>query len=139
MNNVLFSSKKPDWETPIDLFNSLNEIYHFNLDTCANDLNHKCPYYFTEKDNGLFQSWKGFTCWCNPPYGVQIKSWVYKAFCESKDPSTKVVLLLPARTDTSWFHDYIYHYAKIDFIRGRLKFVGANNPAPFPSMLVYYL
>jgi site-specific DNA-methyltransferase (adenine-specific) len=138
MNKVMYSSKKQDWETPQDLFNKLDKEFNFTLDPCANDKNHKCKKYYTIKDNGLKQSWKGETVFCNPPYGREIKKWVKKCYEESKNNDTKIVMLIPARTDTKYFHDYIYHKAKLRFIKGRLKFSNSKNSAPFPSMLVIY-
>ena len=80
----------------------------------------------------------GWRVFCNPPYGRVIGEWVKKAYQESKQPNTLVVMLLPARTDTRWFHDYIYGKAEIRFVKGRLKFGGCDNPAPFPSMIVIF-
>ena len=137
MNSILFSSKTDLWSTPQSLFDELNEKYHFTLDVCALPENAKCAQYFTPEQDGLKQSWRHHVCWCNPPYGRAISSWVEKAYRESMN-DTPIVMLLPARTDTKWFHDYILGKARIDFIRGRLTFGDATNPAPFPSMLVFY-
>ena len=131
---VMFSSKTDQWATPQDFFDKLNEEFHFTLDPCANDTNHKCKKYFTKTENGLLQDWNDEIVFCNPPYGREIGKWVKKA-AESK---ATVVMLLPARTDTKWFHDYIYEKAEIRFIKGRLKFGGAQNSAPFPSMVVIF-
>lgn len=140
MNNlsVHFSSKTNEWSTPQDFFDTLNKEFKFNLDPCCTEENAKCTTFFTEKDNGLLQSWGGYTVFCNPPYGRGIKHWVKKAYEESKKKKTTVVLLIPARTCTSYFHDYIYGKAEIRFIRGRLKFGGSKTPAPFPSMVVVF-
>ena len=135
--NVHFSSKTDNWATPQDFFDELNEEFQFTLDPCANECNAKCEKYFTKEENGLIQSWAGETVFMNPPYGRAIKDWVKKAYDESKQGAT-VVCLLPARTDTRWFHDYIYEKAEIRFIKGRLKFGGAKNSAPFPSMVVIF-
>jgi phage N-6-adenine-methyltransferase len=136
MNSVLFSSKKEEWETPIDLFVQLNNEFHFDIDVCALPENAKCKKYYTPETNGLTAEWKG-NCWCNPPYGKKISLWVEKAYNESKKGAT-VVMLLPSRTDTKWFHTYIYKKAEIRFIKGRLKFGNAQNAAPFPSMIVIF-
>lgn len=133
MNKVMFSSKTDLWATPQDLFDKLNEEFGFDVDVCALPSNAKCDKYYTPSDDGLSQKWEG-VCWCNPPYGRETGKWVKKAY-ESK---TKVVMLLPARTDTKWFHDYIYGNAEIRFIKGRLKFGDATNAAPFPSMIVIF-
>lgn len=133
---VMFSSKSPIWETPQDLFDRLNAIHHFDIDVCAIPSNAKCEDYYTPEQDGLAQEWHG-VCWCNPPYGREIGKWVEKA----ANSSAKVVMLLPARTDTKWFHDFVLPYGKIEFLRGRLKFGnggGTVNSAPFPSMVVVF-
>lgn len=136
---VMFSSKTNDWSTPQDFYDELNNEFGFTLDPCADEYNHKCNKYFTEEDDGLLQDWGGETVFCNPPYGKAIKDWVRKAYIEGCKPNTTVVLLIPARTDTQYFHDYVYHEAKeIRFIKGRLKFGDSKNAAPFPSMVVIY-
>ena len=135
---VMFSSKTDLWETPQDLFDKLNKNFNFTLDVCATKENAKCKKYYTKEQDGLIKKWKG-VCWCNPPYGREISKWVQKASTSARKGAT-VVMLLPARTDTRWFHDYIYkkENVKIKFIRGRLKFGNAKNSAPFPSMLVLF-
>lgn len=136
---LMFSSKTDLWTTPQDFFNNLNDEFNFNLDPCSTQENAKCENYFTIKENGLIQSWGGYNVFCNPPYGREIKKWVEKAYNESKKENTKIVMLIPARTDTSYFHNYIYNKAKeIRFIRGRLKFGNSKNSAPFPSMVVIF-
>lgn len=134
----MFSSKKDDWTTPSDFFQQLDNEFHFTLDAASSEENHLCKNYFTIKTDGLSQDWGGHRVFCNPPYGRQIGKWVQKAWEEAKKPNTTIVMLLPARTDTKWFHNYIYHQAKIRFIKGRLKFGGAKNSAPFPSMVVIW-
>lgn len=136
VNKVLFSSKNTNWETPQWLFDALNAEFNFTLDPCADDKNHKCPLYFTEEDDGLVQNWGTERVFCNPPYGRHIGDWVQKCSAHKG----VAVLLIPARTDTQYFHDFIYRNprAEIRFIRGRLRFVGADNAAPFPSMIVIF-
>lgn len=136
--NVLFSSAKEEWATPQDFFDKLNAEFHFTLDPCADDMNHKCDKYFTKEQDGLNQSWGGHSVFCNPPYGRQTEKWVRKAWEESQKPETVVVMLIAARTDTKMFHDYILNRAEIRFIKGRLKFGGSSNAAPFPSMLAIF-
>ena len=141
--DLMFSSKNENWETPQDFFDALDNEFHFTLDPCANDENHKVPKYFTKEIDGLSLDWGGEITFCNPPYGKQIGKWVKKAYETYKNAwnykyKTVVVMLLPARTDTKWFHDYIYNKAEIRFIKGRLKFGGCKNSAPFPSMVVIY-
>lgn len=134
----LISSASDEWETPQDLFDELDAEYHFVLDVAASESNHKCAKYYTKAEDGLKQLWKqdGWT-WCNPPYGKQIKKWVQKAY-EEYLGGAKIVMLLPARTDTMWFHKYIYGIAKIQFLRGRLRFSSSKVNAPFPSMIVVF-
>lgn len=136
----LFSSAKMDWETPQDFFDALDDEFHFTLDPCADASNHKCDVFYTVKEDGLVQDWKGQTVFCNPPYGRDIKQWVRKCSEESKKPNTTVVMLIPARTDTAYFHDYIYRKPDVEirFVRGRLKFGDSKDSAPFPSMVVVF-
>lgn len=135
---VLFSSKEEKWETPQDFFDKLNEEFHFTLDAAASSDNAKCTNYFTEEQDGLAQSWGGHTVWCNPPYCRKTGLWVKKAYEEHQRTGCTVVMLLPSRTDVRWFHDYILGKAEIRFIKGRLKFGGSKNSAPFPSIVVIY-
>ncbi len=135
----MFSSQSDLWSTPQDFYDRLNKEFNFTLDPCATAENAKCAKYFTTKEDGLKQDWSGEIVFCNPPYGREIAKWVKKCYEEAQKPDTIVVMLIPARTDTAWFHDYIYHKAKeIRFIRGRLKFGDAKNSAPFPSMVVIF-
>lgn len=132
LNKGMFSSATDMWATPHGFFNSLDLEFRFNLDVCATPENAKCGRFFTKEQDGLKQDWGGATCWMNPPYGKEIGKWVAKA------SHHYVVALLPARTDTKWFHDYIYGKAEIRFIKGRLKFGDSKNSAPFPSMVVIW-
>jgi len=138
MNTVLFSSKNDVWETPQEFFDTLNEEFQFTLDACALPHNAKCRLFFTPQDDGLVQDWKGHAVFVNPPYGRKIAAWVEKCYHESRKENTKVVMLIPARTDTAYFHQYIYGKAEIRFIKGRLKFGNAQHGAPFPSMVVVF-
>ena len=124
------TSDRDDWETPQSLFDELDAVHHFTLDPCATHENAKCDRHFTEEEDGLSQSWEGEIVFCNPPYGREIGKWVRK--CSEESRHAKVVMLIPARTDTAYFHDYIYKKAKVDFIRGRLKFErgGSRSRAP---------
>ena len=132
-----FSSKKDDWETPQELFDQLDSMFHFTLDAASSDENAKCEKHFTAEDDGLKQNWGGEVVWLNPPYGRQIGKWVQKAFEEGQKPHTFIVCLLPARTDTAWFHDYCRR-GYVQFIRGRVHFSGHKWNAPFPSMIVFF-
>lgn len=140
MNKVHFSSSTDDWSTPEDFFNMLDKEFNFTLDPCADDLNHKCEKYYTKEQNGLTKEWGGERVFCNPPYGREIGKWVKKCYDEVYDGDCDLaVMLVPARTDTRWFHEYIYNTARVWFIKGRLKFGGRKTPAPFPSMVVLFM
>lgn len=162
MNEALLSTGKDDWETPKEFFEKLNKEFNFTLDPCSSNKNHKCSKYYTEIDDGLSKDWSGEIVFCNPPYSVPEnpckpnctkksclkrgyhiteykpgqEDWIKKCYEEGK--KTTVVMLIPSRTDTKAFHDYILGKSEIRFIKGRLKFVGAKDPAPFPNMLVIY-
>ena len=152
VDKVLFSSRSDEWVTPQKLFDRLNKEFGIGLDVCATEENTKYKKYYTKNSDGLGQNWLqdletpiGFvwgSIWCNPPYS-QINKWVEKAYCEFKKfggSFYKIILLLPARTDTKWFHKYIYKNpnCEIRFIKGRLKFSNSKNSAPFPSMIVIF-
>jgi len=137
-NKLMFSSKSDMWATPQDFFDKLNEEFNFTLDPCATPENAKCEKYFTEEVDGLVEDWEGETVFCNPPYS-NIKEWVKKCYFEGNKDNTTVVLLIPSRTDTKYFHEYIYHKVKdIRFVKGRLKFGDSKNSAPFPSMVIIF-
>lgn len=150
MNPIHFSSKSDDWSTPDDFFAKVvAEFGPFDLDPCATAENAKAPKFYTAEQNGLARRWQG-RVWCNPPYGRGIGEWVEKCaehvWYYRENPDEKLIrngsiaiMLLPARTDTKWWHDYVIpHAAEIRFIKGRLKFGGAKNSAPFPSALVIF-
>lgn len=136
--DALFSSKSNEWGTPQEFYEELNKEFGFTLDPCATDENHKCDKYYTVESDGLKQDWGGERIFCNPPYGSEIGKWVEKCYRESLKENTLVVMLIPARTDTKYFHDYILHRSEVRFVRGRLKFGNSNASAPFPSMLVIF-
>ena len=132
-------SKKQNWATPPDLFESLHEEFNFTIDVCAEEWNAKLPLsYWDLEDNCLDQDWSGHRCFMNPPYGREIKLFIEKA---ANSNAELVVALLPARTDTKYFHDHIYGQAEIRFLKGRVNFwteEGAGKCAPFPSMIVIW-
>ena len=135
--SVHFSSKTDLWATPIEFYRKYDEKFNFALDVCATDENAKCDNYFTEKIDGLTQDWTGYgNVFMNPPYGREIIHWMRKAY-ESSLSGATVVCLVPARTDTKWWHEYAMR-GEIEFIRGRLKFGDAKNSAPFPSAVVVF-
>lgn len=141
----MMSSTTPEWATPQWLFDQVQShvnrfrFHPFTLDVCATPENSKCERFFTKEQDGLTQSWRGEYAWMNPPYGREIGRWVKKAYEESRYPDTFVWCLLPARTDTAWWHTYCMRSTAIYFIRGRVRFVGeTDDNAPFPSCLVHF-
>jgi hypothetical protein len=136
---VHYMSQSDNWATPQEFYNRLNSIYHFDLDAAASSTNKKCDKWYgldhpdADRRDGLTVDWDGDVVWLNPPYGRVIGHWLKKAHEESANRT--VVLLLPARTDTHWFHNYCTPH-RITFLRGRLKFGDAIHAAPFPSMIV---
>ena len=136
---TMFSSKSSEWETPQDFYEKLNEVHGpFTLDPCATEKTAKCDHYFTEQEDGLFKSWEGETVFMNPPYGRSISNWIKKAHEESQRPNTKVICLIPARTDTKYWHEYCMRAKEIHFVKGRLKFGNSANSAPFPSAVIIF-
>lgn len=138
LNKGLFTSNSDLWETPQEFFDKLNKEFNFTLDPCATVETAKCKKFYTRGDNGLIQDWGGNVVFVNPPYGRVLRDWVEKCSNESKKKNIIVVMLIPARPDTRYFHKYIYHKAEIRFIKGRLKFNDGKGSAPFPSMLVIF-
>ncbi len=134
--DVHFSSATDNWETPLWLFESLDRELGFTLDPCADHRNAKCKRYFSIDENGLAQSLAIETVFMNPPYGRNIGRWVRKAFESTKD-GARVVCLIPARTDTKWWHDYVMR-GEVRLYRGRLRFGDAKSAAPFPSAAVVF-
>lgn len=132
----MMQSGRQDWETPQWLFDQLNAEFHFIMDVCASAENAKCPAYFDEADDALQWPWIG-SCWMNPPYGKGLDRWIRKAYESSREGAT-VVCLVPAKTDTRWWHQYVEGKAEVRFIRGRLTFVEASAPAPFPSVVLIF-
>lgn len=135
INSGLFTSQTDLWATPQDFFDRLNEEFGFELDVCAIAENAKCEKYYSPGIDGLKQEWKG-VCWMNPPYGRSIGEWGKKAYQSSLTGAT-VVCLIPARTDTRWWHDYCMK-GEIRFVKGRLKFSNSQNSVPFPSAVVIF-
>jgi site-specific DNA-methyltransferase (adenine-specific) len=137
--DVMFSSRSDSWATPQSLYDELNAEFGFTLDPCADDENHKCEKYYTKEQDGLKQDWSGERVFCNPPYGKEVKLWVQKCFEEVYCGSCELaVMLLNVRTDTQWFHGYIYNRAEVRFLKGRLSFGDGENRAPFPSMIAVF-
>lgn len=126
-----------EYATPQELFDELDAEFHFNLDPCSTHENAKCEKHFTLEEDGLTRSWSGHKVFCNPPYS-NIKQWVEKCYREAQADNTVVVMLIPSRTDTKYFHDFIYRRAEIRFIKGRVQFNRIKMNAPFPSMIVIF-
>lgn len=139
MNEGMFSSDRQDWQTPQGFFDLVNEEFDFTLDAAASSHNAKCENYYTEEVDALSLAWRG-TVWCNPPYGRTIGDWVKKGYDEAQRHGSTVVMLIPARTDTAYWHDYVMAAAEVRLVRGRLVFgVGeATSNAPFPSALIVF-
>lgn len=141
INSALFSSNSDEWETPQKLFDELDQEFHFVFDLAATSCNSKCGIkYLNRAINSLTQDWTIFSgyLWLNPPYS-NITEWVKKAY-EENLTGAKIVMLIPARTDTQYFHNWIYKNPNVEirFLKGRLKFSNSKNSAPFPSMLVIF-
>jgi len=137
---VLFSKKSDEWATPQWLFDELNKEHGFTLDPASSDDNAKCPNHYTMEDDGLSKDWSGETVFINPPYS-KCFDWVKKAHSEAQKENTKVVMLLPARTDTKYWHQFCLDnkvVSEVCFIKGRLKFGEQTNSAPFPSVIVVF-
>ena len=137
INPGMMSSKSDEWTTPIELFDALHNRFIFDLDAAASDENYLCDRYYTKENDGLRQSWEWRRVFCNPPYS-QIARWAEK-FQEESSRALLIVALVPARTDTRWWHKYIMTADKIVYIRGRLKFSNSKNSAPFPSALAIWM
>lgn len=137
VSKVLFESRSEEWETPQALFNYLDGIFHFTLDPCANDQNFKCAKYFTKEQDGLRQDWSHDVVFVNPPYGRDTAKWVKKSVQEMVRGAT-VVLLIAARTDTKWWHDWVCFADEVWFLKGRVKFEGGKYSSTFPSVVVVF-
>ncbi len=138
IHESLYSSRSEEWPTPQIFFSSLDAEFKFTLDPCATPRNAKCKKFYTRTDDGLAQSWGRHRVFCNPPYGRTMRDWARKCY-EASRQGALVVLLAHARTDTRWFHDWVYgKAAELRFVRGRLKFGDGSQSAPFPSLVAIY-
>lgn len=139
--DLMFSSATDEWSTPLDLFAALDAEFHFGLDVAATAQNAKTPLYYDRESDGLARPWlsadPAAAVWCNPPYGRQIGKWVQRGWEQAQEHGATIVMLLPARTDTQWFQSYCVK-GEVRFLPGRLRFGGAKNAAPFPSMIVVF-
>jgi phage N-6-adenine-methyltransferase len=133
-DSIFLSSQTVEWATEQAFFDQVNREFRFTVDVAADATNAKCERFYDIESDGLMQDWDGETVWCNPPYGDRIKDWMYKA--ATSEATT--VLLVPARTDVKWFHEIVLPRAEVRFIKGRLRFGGSKDPAPFPTMLVIF-
>ena len=136
MTRAMFSSSTDMWATPQYFFDKLNSKFRFETDVCATNENAKCSNFFTPEMDGLSMDWTG-VCWMNPPYGRGIGAWIEKAYKSARENGATVVCLIPARTDTKWWHNYCMK-GEITYIKGRLKFSDARDSAPFPSAVVVF-
>lgn len=135
-----FDSAKQEWETPQSLFDEVNREFNFTLDAAADSTNHKCSLYFTKEDDGLVKDWGSNVVWLNPPYGAKshkLSDWVKKSYESSLNGAT-VVMLIPARTNTEWFHKYCLERGEVRFVRGRPRFGGATHGLPQPLCFVIF-
>ena len=142
-HKIHFSSDDQSWETPQYFYNQTDKEFNFTLDPCCTKETAKCDHYFTKEDNGLAESWQDHIVFMNPPYGREIKHWIKKAHDEFLKGSCTIVALIPSRTDTRYWHDYIFplyyeNRIEIRFLKGRLKFGNSKNSAPFPSALIIF-
>lgn len=135
VSKVVHSRKTDEYRTPDSLYEELNREFHFDIDVAATHENTKCRLYYTKEEDGLLSSWSG-SVWCNPPYS-QNYQWCEKAFNERRN-CENIVMLLPSRTDTKWWHDFVMRAYERRFIRGRVKFNGLPWGAPFPSVIVIW-
>ena len=134
---VHYMSDKHTWETPQEFFDLLNEEFNFEIDLACEKETAKCDKYYTKENDGLDKVWNKVS-WLNPPYGNSIGSWVQKAYLSAKFDGGTIVCLIPSRTDTKWWHDYVMKAKEIRFVKGRLKFGGLKSSAPFPSAVVVF-
>ena len=137
IGDSLYQSNKQDWSTPRWLFDLLNNEFNFDLDVCADNENKKVDRFYSIEDSAFEHHWVG-TCWMNPPYGRGISEWMAKAWRSALVPPTKVVCLLPVRSDTKWWHNYAMESSEIRFLNKRLSFGGSSNKAPFPSAIIVF-
>jgi len=136
---TMFSSKTGEWATPPEFFDKLNWRFGpFDLDPCATIHNTKCANFYTETEDGLSKDWTGHTVFVNPPYGKGIDKWIKKGYEESRKGETRVVMLIPSRTDTKYWHNYVMKASEVYFLKGRLKFGDSVNSAPFPSAIIVF-
>lgn len=136
ISRALFTCDSEEWSTPQDFYDRLNDEFHFTLDPCATNENAKCGKFYTKEQDGLAQDWTGETVFCNPPYGRRVGAWCEKCYKHSQAGGL-AVMLIHSRTDTKWFHDWVYGKAELRFIKGRLHF-SEKDRAPFPSLVAVY-
>jgi site-specific DNA-methyltransferase (adenine-specific) len=134
---TLYSSRSEEWATPSDFFAELDKEFHFTLDPCATRRNAKCNRFFTRLEDGLRQDWANEVVFCNPPYGKRIRDWARKCYEASRAGAT-VVMIAHSRTDTRWFHEWVYQRAELRFVKGRLRFRNGKQSAPFPTLIAIF-
>jgi phage N-6-adenine-methyltransferase len=136
--DLMFSSTTDLWATPQEFFDRLAQEFNFTLDPCSDGTNNKCDRYFTAEEDGLAQDWSGHTVFMNPPYGKVLRDWIKKAYESAQEENTVVVALIPSRTETRYWHEYVMKAKEIRFVKGRIKFGDAKYNAPFPSAVVIF-
>lgn len=137
LNQGMMTSNSDEWTTPSALFRALDRRFGFELDPAATKENALCPMFFTEVEDGLVKSWKPWRVFVNPPYS-HVGDWMWKCKDESGKGCPLICALIPARTDTRWWHDFVKTADLIHFLKGRLKFGDGTGSAPFPSALAFW-
>lgn len=137
MSKIPVSGENKEWATPQWLFDALSAEFYFTLDPCATQQNAKCKKFYSQEDDGLSKSWANETVYMNPPYGRPLEKWMKKAYEEATYNNAIVVALIPARTDTKWWHQYAVR-GQIRYLRGRLNYGDTRGVAPFPSVIVIF-
>lgn len=137
LNQGMMTSNSDEWTTPSALFRALDRRFGFELDPAATKENALCPMFFTEAESGLVKSWKPWRVFVNPPYS-HVADWMWKCKYESEKGCPLICALIPARTDTRWWHDFVKTADLIHFLKGRLKFGDGTGSAPFPSALAFW-
>ena len=137
-----FDSERQDWPTPQDMFEALDKVYEFNFDLAAGKENSKCKHFYSQEQDALIQEWTASSCWLNPPYGGtgsnKLAAWIKKAHESSEKYGNRIVVLIPARTNTSWWHKHCMKAKEILFVEGRPKFGDAKHGLPQPLAIIIF-
>lgn len=135
---IMHSSDDMTWATPAAWFEYLDLEFGFTLDPCCSHATAKCKKHYTPEEDGLSKSWQDERVFMNPPYGRELPNWMRKAYTEARDNGALVVCFVPARVDTTWWHQFACKASEIRFPKGRVKFAGAENSAPFPVAVIIF-